>query len=404
MDVEGGYDEIDETYDNDDSTELDDEEGNDDDVDDDNPHPAEAVADANHGDTAEDMDIADADQDVDGDQDMAIPDADADQDFDGVADAHVDSDTDVDDPNFFPAAHDMSDSDNSDIDRPLPDDNAGDNVRGRGDDFLDDLVENTNLHAAKTMPPDVPDPANPYATSHKEWKTTTTEEMKAFIGINILMGIKQVSDYRDFWSQDTALRDEYITSKFPRRAYERLCRFIHCSNPNQVNANDRLDKVRPLITVLDRTFPAMFEPDSELSIDEAMVKFNGRLVWKQYMPKKPIKWGMKIWCLCDSKTGYCLAFSVYTGAGDNDDAVRIFGLGYAVVMRLMHDYLLSNHKLFADNFFSSVTLAEDLSQADTYYTGTARVKFGGLKEDLCPVQQTTPAYRGRELHPDELWV
>ncbi|XP_064653108.1 uncharacterized protein LOC135503464 [Lineus longissimus] len=289
-----------ETHDNDDRTELDDEEGNDDDVDDDNPHPAEAVADANHGDTAEDMDIADADQDVDGDQDMAIPDADADQDFDGVADAYVDSDTDVDNPNFFPAAHDMSDSDNSDIDRPLPDDNAGDNVRGRGrargrgrggprgrprgggpgkgngrgqnqargqgqdrargrgDDFLDDLVENTNLYAAKTMPPDVPDPANPYATSHKEWKTTTTEEMKAFIGINILMGIKQVSDYRDFWSQDTALRDEYITSKFPRRAYERLCRFIHCSNPNQVNANDRLDKVRPLITVLDRTFPAMF--------------------------------------------------------------------------------------------------------------------------------------------------
>ena len=24
---------------------------------------------------------------------------------------------------------------------------------------------------------------------------------------------------------------------------------------------------------------------------------DGRLTWKQYMPKKPVKWSIKLWCL-----------------------------------------------------------------------------------------------------------
>ena len=52
-----------------------------------------------------------------------------------------------------------------------------------------------------------------------------------------------------------------------------------------------------------------------------------------YIPKKPVRWGIRIWCLCDSLTGYCLAFNVYTGIEGcvPDD------LGYRVVMDLMSD-------------------------------------------------------------------
>ena len=27
---------------------------------------------------------------------------------------------------------------------------------------------------------------------------------------------------------------------------------------------------------------------------------DGRLTWKQYMPKKLVKWGIKLWCLWDT--------------------------------------------------------------------------------------------------------
>ena len=42
------------------------------------------------------------------------------------------------------------------------------------------------------------------------------------------------------------------------------------------------------------------------SIDESMVKFSGRVEFIIYMENKPIKWGFKLYILCDLLNGFCL--------------------------------------------------------------------------------------------------
>ena len=39
------------------------------------------------------------------------------------------------------------------------------------------------------------------------------------------------------------------------------------------------------------------------------------------MPLKPVKYGIKLFEVCELKTGYCIKFSVYLGkqGGDDDD-------------------------------------------------------------------------------------
>jgi hypothetical protein len=50
-------------------------------------------------------------------------------------------------------------------------------------------------------------------------------------------------------------------------------------------------------------------------IDEMMVRYKGSYCpARQYMPKKPKKWGMKIWCLADSVTRFVFNFDIYCGA------------------------------------------------------------------------------------------
>jgi len=44
-----------------------------------------------------------------------------------------------------------------------------------------------------------------------------------------------------------------------------------------------------------------------------MVKYKGRVFFRQYMPKKPIKWGIKVWMIAEPKTGYVSNFTVYLG-------------------------------------------------------------------------------------------
>ncbi len=244
------------------------------------------------------------------------------------------------------------------------------------------LARNTNLNAAQKSPPGPPYPVHQYATSDKRWTPTCPAEMKAFVAINILMGIKQEPEYTDYWSEDSLLNDPYISSLLSRSRYEKLCQYLHCSNVNIPAENDRLNKVRNLITTLQGNFKSQFTPGCCLSVDEAMIKYNGRLVRKQYMPRKPTKWGIKLWFLCDAKTGYCLNFEVYTGRGNNPHVVQGFGLGYTVVMNLMRNFLLSNHHVYADNFFSSIPLVEDLLEADTFYCGTLRKDRVGVPREI----------------------
>jgi hypothetical protein len=49
------------------------------------------------------------------------------------------------------------------------------------------------------------------------------------------------------------------------------------------------------------------------SIDESMIKFSGRAEYIIYMRNKPIKWGFKLYVLCDSLNGFCLDILPHIG-------------------------------------------------------------------------------------------
>ena len=59
-------------------------------------------------------------------------------------------------------------------------------------------------------------------------------------------------------------------------------------------AYDKLFKVRPLLDRLANTFREEYRPSKFVSIDEGMVKYKGRLGFKQYMPVRPVKRGIKV--------------------------------------------------------------------------------------------------------------
>jgi len=77
--------------------------------------------------------------------------------------------------------------------------------------------------------------------------------------------------------------------------------------------NDKLHKVKPLVTSLSEKFLQLYNPHRENSIDEAIVVYKGQSSLKQYMPKKPTKRGFKVWCRCEGKNGFTSCFQVYAG-------------------------------------------------------------------------------------------
>ena len=87
------------------------------------------------------------------------------------------------------------------------------------------------------------------------------------------------------------------------------------------------------------------------------------------MPKKPTKWGVKVWVCSDAETAYIHSFEVYTGKSDLGTE---HGLAYNVVMHLLQELLDSGRAVYTDNFYSSPELFQDLYSNGVYECGTVR--------------------------------
>ena len=204
-----------------------------------------------------------------------------------------------------------------------------------------------------------------FETRDPLWHPTTADEIKAYIGINIAMGIKNLPGYKDYRSTEPLLHDAFISGILTRTRNSASTSTVLCQGMKTGTISWRRS------ALCEQNFGQCYQPSRDVSIDEAMVQFDGRLCWMQYMPKKPVKWGIKLWCHCDSTTGFCAKFSVYCGR-DDDDQDASLDLGYKVVMRLMRDRLQRHHHVYADNYFTSVHLAEALLRSGTYLCGTTR--------------------------------
>ena len=146
---------------------------------------------------------------------------------------------------------------------------------------------------------------NRYAQQNGRNFVTNAAEMKAFFGMNYIMGVNKLPTIHHYWESDDYVGNEGIRNVMIRERFKEIHQNIHFANNSKSNKeSDKGCKIRPLIDHFNKVFPETMSDDSEQTIDEHMVKFKGRSSMKQYVKNKPIKWGFKFWFRCASKTGY----------------------------------------------------------------------------------------------------
>lgn len=241
------------------------------------------------------------------------------------------------------------------------------------DDLWDKMVEESNRYAHQKLD-----------NRSENFRAITRAEMKAFIGINIIMGIDKLPAYALYWSTDEFFGNPGIKRVMAKNRFEQLSCYLHFNDSSKEPARgtrdyDRLFKVRTVLDYVRAKCSGNFLPTKNISVDEGMVGFRGRLSFKQYMPAKPTKYGIKVWMAADSSNGYVLNFDVYLGKEPNQRP-RIYGLGYDVVTSMIRPFMNKNHHVYFDNFFSSVKLLEHLASNDTYACATVRSN----RKDLPP--------------------
>jgi len=119
-------------------------------------------------------------------------------------------------------------------------------------------------------------------------------------------------------------------------------------------------------------------------VDEVIVKYRGRVIFRQYIPKKRKRFGIKIYKLCD-EAGYTCAMRVYLGK-DSQSATDDMTATHATVRHLTRRVEGLGYKLFLDNFFSSPRLFDDLDGHKINSCGTVRPNRRDMPRDFGPKQ------------------
>ena len=150
----------------------------------------------------------------------------------------------------------------------------------------------------------------------KDWKPTDTDDIQCFLATHLLMGIVQKPELSNFWSTDPLLQTPFFAHILPRNRFQLIQQFLHFADnslyciddPNR----DKLFKVRKVIQMIVDRCKSVYIPSEHISIDEELLLWKGRLTFKQYIPNKRARFGIKLFSLCED-SGYMWNSFVYLG-------------------------------------------------------------------------------------------
>ena len=190
-----------------------------------------------------------------------------------------------------------------------------------------------------------------------KWTVVTLTELMAFLAIVLNVGIIHLPELEDYWQTSWVCSVPFFDRVLPRDRFELIFWVLHVCHSNTGSPMKKIDKVNTFFNMLLSKFRTSYDVGRNIAIDETMVGFCGRFAAKQYMPKKPTKWGIKAFTMADSATGYMVNILPYMGAETLDNASAEFlslPQPARVVLDLMGPYLNRGHHLFTDRYYTSV--------------------------------------------------
>lgn len=165
--------------------------------------------------------------------------------------------------------------------------------------FFENIVSQTNLYTETVF----------LSESTKEksrithWKPVTVSEMKTFLGLWLHMGNIKINRLQDYWKIDDLHDLPVFRRCMGRNRFFLIMRCLHLAeNPERGEAGfgDRLHKIRSFQDYIHNKMEELYYPTKDLSLDESMVLWRGRLPFRQFIKgKKKHKYGVKLHILAE---------------------------------------------------------------------------------------------------------
>jgi hypothetical protein len=223
----------------------------------------------------------------------------------------------------------------------------------------------------------------------RAWVPVTENEIYTVLGMFLLMGIVQKPTLRSYFSIKRVISTPGFADIMSRDRFELICKFLHFIDNDSLQTYEgppKLFKIYPILCHLNSKFQSLYLPKQNISIDESLTLWKGRLSFLQYLPLKASKFGIKTFELCESSTGYLWSFLVYTGKDTTLESQLISPQTLktsAIVLKLLEPLVGKGFTLWMDNFYNSPDLALELKlKHATDCVGTLRINRKNVPKEI----------------------
>jgi hypothetical protein len=142
------------------------------------------------------------------------------------------------------------------------------------------------------------------------------KDMFAFFTLVIQMGHHHKPSLRSYWSKDELYCIPFYSNVLSRDWFLTVLKYLHfANNENPPTENrddpkyDRLWKIRQIFDLLNSKFCELYFPSEQMSVDEVIVKYKDKVIFRQYIPRKHKRFGIKLYKLCD-RSGYTFDMNI----------------------------------------------------------------------------------------------
>ncbi|KAM3930073.1 piggyBac transposable element-derived protein 4-like [Leptodactylus fuscus] len=239
-------------------------------------------------------------------------------------------------------------------------------------DFVDLMVAQTNLYAQRFLT------KNPKS----KWTPINAAEMVKFWGLLLNLGLLKKPSIKACWSADILYHTLMFRMTMSRTRFEAILKFLHfidneqCPPPDDPSY-DSLFKIRPLVEHFSAKFAQAYTPEKCISVGESLVHFNGKLQSCLCLPSNRVRYGLKMYKLCESTSGYIHRFKVYEAKGSRTEPAECppsLGTSGKIVWDLVHPLLDQGYHLYLHHYYTSIPLLKCLAARRTAVCGTVRKK------------------------------
>ncbi|UYV67656.1 hypothetical protein LAZ67_5001501 [Cordylochernes scorpioides] len=199
-------------------------------------------------------------------------------------------------------------------------------------DIIKKIVEYTNIFI---------ETIRPNYSRERDCRNTDENEIRCLLGLIIIIGKKSAAmAYERFLFLLRVIRFDNVLTRQIRRD------------------NDKFAALREIFEMFVANCKQMYSPGEYLTIDEKLIPFRGKCNFRQYIPNKPAKYGLKIYMMSDAHTFYTVNMEPYVG--NNRGPFYKSNASDDVVKRLVEPVSGTKRNITTDNWYTSFPLAQSL--------------------------------------------